>query len=259
VLRVLLATALAASAPFLPDDPDYQQAWSLTRGDPAVVIAVVADGVAPDPDLNLVPGDANTSGHGTAAALTAAAQVDNDIGGTGVCGRCRVMPVHDVRWAIDHGADVILLVDCVPSADIAAAFAHGLPVVGCNTLDIGDPPAVAGIVGLMLSCNPSLTPDEIRLILLETAGNAYEAVKRAGCRAHPVEIVRLLVNTRGRGTVVKLPDDDTYDAGTIVALHAKAKPHWRFARWKGVCHGTRATCTVRLMQSGTTTAVFSHR
>jgi hypothetical protein len=35
--------------------------------------------------------------------------------------------------AIDHGADVILLVDCVPSADIAAAFAHGLPVVGCKS------------------------------------------------------------------------------------------------------------------------------
>jgi hypothetical protein len=111
----------------------------------------------------------------------------------------------------------------------------------------------------MLSCNPSLTPDEIRLILLQTSGKAYGAVVRAGCRKNPAEIVRLMVDTRGRGTVVKLPDDDTYDAGTIVVLHAKAEPHWRFARWKGVCHGTRATCTVRLTQSGTTTAVFRRR
>jgi List-Bact-rpt repeat protein len=256
VLRLLLATALAASAPLAPSDPGYQQAWSLTQGDPAVVIAVVADGVAPDPDLDLVPGDANTSGRGTAAALTAAAQVDNAIGGTGVCGRCRVMPVHDIRWAIDHGADIILLVDCVPPADIAAAFAHGLPVVGCDTLDVGDPPAVAGIVGLMLSCNPSLMPDEIRLILLETAGNAYDAVKRAGCRAGPVEIVRLMTAVRGRGTLSRLPDDDTYNSGTVVVLRAKPEPHWRFARWRGLCHGRRALCTVRLLQSGTTTAVF---
>jgi Divergent InlB B-repeat domain len=259
VLRLLLATALAATTPPVPNDPGYQQAWSLTQGDPAVVIAVVADGDAPDPDLNLVPGDANTSGRGTAAALTAAAQVDNAIGGAGVCGRCRVMPVHDVRWAIDHGADVILLVDCVPPADIAAAFAHGLPVVGCDTLDIGDPPAMAGIVGLMLSCNPSLTPDEIRLILLESSGNAYEAVKGAGCRASPAEIVRLIVAVRGQGRVTRRPDDDTYNAGTVVVLRAKAKPHWRFARWEGVCHGTRSTCSVRLRQSGVTTAVFKRR
>jgi hypothetical protein len=46
----------------VPNGPGYEQAWSLTQGDPAVVIAVVADGVAPDPDLNLVPSDANTSG-----------------------------------------------------------------------------------------------------------------------------------------------------------------------------------------------------
>src|SRR5206468_6970535 len=173
------------------------------------------------------PGNANASGRGTGPALVAAAQIDNGIGGAGVCGRCRVMPARDIPWAIAHGADAILLVDCVAPREIGAALAHGLPVVGCDTLDAGDAPVVAGIVGLMLSCNPSLMPDEIRLILLETAGNAYDAVKRAGCRAHPVEIVRLMVNTRGRGTVVKLPDDDTYNVGTIVVLHAKAEPHWR--------------------------------
>jgi hypothetical protein len=231
VLRLLLATALAATIHSTPDGPGYQQAWSLTEGDPGVVIGVVADGA---------------SGHGTAAADGAAA----------VCKLCRVMPASDVHFAIDQGADVVLLADCVPPADIAAAFAHGLAVVGCNTLDVGDPPAVAGIVGLMLSCNPSLMPDEIRLILLETAGNAYDAVKRAGCRANPAEIVRLLIAVRGRGTVSREPDDDTYNAGTVVVLRARADPHWRFARWEGVCQGPRPLCSVRLMQSGITTAVF---
>jgi hypothetical protein len=96
---------------------------------------------------------------------------------------------------------VILLVDCAPPADIAAAFAHGLAVVGCNTLDVGDPPAVAGIVGLMLSCNPVLEPDEIR----------------------------------------------PREAGAGLALRALG----------GRLPRRRRTCTVRLFQSGVTTAVFT--
>jgi List-Bact-rpt repeat protein len=227
VLRLLLATALAASAPLLPNDPGYEQAWSLTEGDPGVVIAVVREGAAADP--------------------------------AGICKLCRVLPVHDIRSAIDTGADVVLLDNCVPPADIATALAHGLPVVGCNTLEVGDPPEVAGLVGLMLSCNPSLTPDEIRLILLETSGNAYDAVVRAGCRKNPAEIVRLMIAVRGRGTVSRLPDDDTYDAGTVVVLRAKPDPHWRFAHWSGVCHGRRPLCRVRLLQSGITTVVFRRR
>src|SRR5690242_20143719 len=262
---------LAAAVPFVPNDPGFAtnrapleamsvpQAWSLTQGDPDVVIAVVADGVAPDPDLDLVPGNASTSGRGTVPALLAAAQIDNGIGGAGVCGRCRVMPARDVPWAIEHGAVAILLVDCAPPRDIAAALAHGLPVVGCNTLDVGDAPLVAGVVGLMLSCNPALTPDEVRLILLATSGNAYDAVVRAGCRASPAEIVRLMVQTRGRGTVTREPDDDTYNVGTEVALRARAEPGWRFARWRGLCRGTSPLCTVRLQESGVTTAVFRRR
>jgi hypothetical protein len=225
MLRLVLAAALAASVPSVPSD--LPQAWTLTQGDPGVVIAVVGK-------------------DGTAAATAVGA----------VCKLCRVVPEPDVRSAIDHGADAILLADCAPPADIAAAFAHGLPVVGCNTLDAGDPPVVAGIVGLMLSCNPVLLPDEIRLIMLQTSPSAYEAVKRAGCRANPAEIVRLMIAVRGRGTVSRLPDDDTYNAGTVVVLRAKADPGWRFARWEGVCHGRHKMCSVRLMQSGITTAFF---
>jgi hypothetical protein len=225
MLRLVLAAALAASVPSVPSD--LPQAWTLTQGDPGVVIAVVGK-------------------DGSAASASAGA----------VCKLCRMLPEPDVRSAIDQGADAILLAGCAPPADIAAAFAHGLPVVGCNTLDAGDPPVVAGIVGLMLSCNPVLLPDEIRLIMLQTSPSAYEAVKRAGCRANPAEIVRLMIAVRGRGTVSRLPDDDTYNAGTVVVLRAKADPGWRFARWEGVCHGRHKMCSVRLMQSGITTAFF---
>jgi Divergent InlB B-repeat domain len=179
------------------------------------------------------------------------------------------MPVHgDVTagmgWAIDHGADVIAITGCgtaPPKAARAAATAHGVPVYYCqNESEAYPTAAIAGITGLMLTCNPALTPTETREILQSTPQlNAYWAVRRAGCSAKPAEIVRLIVRTRGQGTVRRSPDDDTYNAGTVVVLRAKAKTGWRFARWNGLCRGTRATCTVRLMQSGVTTAVFKRR
>lgn len=280
MLRLLLAAALAASVPFAPDDPGFEaqraqldamsvpQAWSLTQGDPAIVIAIVDDGVAPDPDLDLVAGDANGGTHGTAAALIAAAQIDNGFGGAGICGHCRVMPASDVDWAVEHGADVIAITRCgdaPPKGAIARAADHGVRVFVCpSEARAFDNAAYTGIAGLMLSCNPVLTPVEITQLLIRASDgdgvvNAYRAVAYAGCRASAPEIVRLMVAVRGRGTVSRQPDDDTYNAGTLVVLRAKAKPGWRFARWEGVCRGSRRMCSVRLMQSGVTTAVFRRR
>jgi subtilisin family serine protease len=367
VTRALtLALFLAAVAPFIPNDPGYPvnepilasmnvgEAWSLTQGDPSIVIAVIDSGVVPDPDLQFVPGhnvldgSSNTpdqNGHGTAMAAIAAATSDNGIGVAGICGKCRIMPIKisgaddrhlnadlatAINWAVDHGADIINLSRFMDrglppyaplNAAISNAIAHGVPVFICagnngtddptaNVLASSNPTAVrvgnfttesnhgrwvdvaaesdlvtfgprpspggtssataavSGIAGLMLSCNPALTPAEIKQILIGTSSprdvdvrahgevDAYHAVLRAGCQANPPSIVRLIVHTRGKGTVSRRPDDDTYNAGTVVVLRAKAKPHWRFARWEGLCHGKRAVCSFRLRQSGVTTAVF---
>ena len=318
---------LAVAAPFIPNDPGFEpnrasleamsvpQAWSLTEGDPAVVIAVVDSGITPGPDLALTPGwnvadgNANTldqNGHGTAIAEIVGAAIDNGLGTAGICGECRIMPVKattataavGIDWAVANGASVID-VSCTVAGQgldtsIANAMTHGVPVFVCAggvtgrkairvTAFAKDAPpdpradvaaesdftgsggdssataAVSGIAGLMLSCNPALTPSEIRHIMAGSSGevNAYWSVERAGCRATPPAIVRLMVRTRGRGTVTRRPDDDTYNAGSVLVLRAKAKPHWRFARWNGLCRGQRALCTVRLNQSGVTTAVFA--
>ena len=90
---------LAAVAPFIPNDPGFEpsraaleamsvpQAWSLTKGDPAVVIALIDTGVAQDPDLSLMRGDTtDEDGHGTAMAAIAAARSDKGIGTAGICG-----------------------------------------------------------------------------------------------------------------------------------------------------------------------------
>lgn len=111
------------------------EAWTYTRGSPAVLIAVLDDGVALDhPDLapNIAsagrdfgepPGpDASprtpSDRHGTAVAGIVAARGDNGLGVTGICPLCRILPVRvegassaglaaAFRYAVDEGADVI--------------------------------------------------------------------------------------------------------------------------------------------------------
>jgi thermitase len=109
-------------------------AWSISIGDPATIIAICDTGVAPtQPDLTgkLLPGynfyanNTNTAddyGHGTAVAGTAAAQGNNGIGVAGVAWAASILPIKisdptgyatysnmakALTYAVDHGARVI--------------------------------------------------------------------------------------------------------------------------------------------------------
>ncbi|HEX5579866.1 MAG TPA: S8 family serine peptidase [Candidatus Limnocylindria bacterium] len=109
------------------------KAWDLERGSRSTIVAVVDTGVQlkhPDLSARLVSGrdfvnhdrkPADDNGHGTAVAGVIAATA-NSIGVTGLCNRCRIMPVKALAangtgfwtvaakaivWAADHGADVI--------------------------------------------------------------------------------------------------------------------------------------------------------
>jgi subtilisin family serine protease len=117
-------------------DIDAPEAWAITRGSPEIVIAVLDDGVELEhPDLapNLVdagrdftlepPGPTaaparDDDRHGTAVAGVAAARGGNGLGVSGVCPRCRLLPlrVHGAsnlgtaaafRYAVEHGASII--------------------------------------------------------------------------------------------------------------------------------------------------------
>ena len=127
-----------------------------------VVVAVVDSGVDPSqPDLQgaLVPGadfaDSSGStvdqyGHGTMVAGVIAARGNNGQGVAGVCWVCQIMPIkvldangagtaasvaEGIRWAADHGANVINLSFILSSPDadveasIADAHARGVLVV----------------------------------------------------------------------------------------------------------------------------------
>lgn len=111
------------------------QAWSVTRGDRDLVVAVIDTGVDPDhPELagrvlrgfNVVHPNKpahDDNGHGTAVAGLIAAKGQNGRGFAGVCPECKIMPVkvnhpgtgavsaahiaQAIRWAAREGASVI--------------------------------------------------------------------------------------------------------------------------------------------------------
>jgi len=120
------------------EDVHAQEAWDITTGDPAVVIAIIDDGVdASHPDLaaNIQPGgydffdddnDANphyfappynltdvNDIHGTPCAGVAAACGNNNTGVTGIAYRCRILPIK--VWGSPNLA---------PNNDIAAAIRY---------------------------------------------------------------------------------------------------------------------------------------
>ena len=117
-------------------DVNAPEAWAYTLGSPDVVIAVLDDGVQLDhPDLvaNIAsagrdftvspPVDgaqprAPDDRHGTAVAGVAAARGDNALGVTGICPRCRILPVRvhgssnlgtaaAFRYAVEQGAQIV--------------------------------------------------------------------------------------------------------------------------------------------------------
>lgn len=154
------ANEVSTSDPYLGstswqlENLNLPDAWSLSTGSASIVIAVLDSGVdrrhedlgAFVPGHNFVDGGVNTSdgnGHGTAVTGVVAAQGGNGKGITGVCWKCRIMPVKvlgadnsgswsdvasGVIWATTHGARVINMSLGLPkgSRAIAAAVSYAI-------------------------------------------------------------------------------------------------------------------------------------
>lgn len=138
--------AVVLGAPAVPDDPCFNvqhhlhqinapMAWTVTTGEPGIVVAVLDSGVDTDhPDLapNLLPGwnafdgtddvhDSSEHGHGTHVAGIIGAVANNGLGVAGTAWNVSILPVKvidgrhgplsevaaGIRYAADAGAHVI--------------------------------------------------------------------------------------------------------------------------------------------------------
>jgi thermitase len=145
------------------------QAWEVTSGEASVVIAVLDTGIDSEHEdlIGKVIAEVNLTnsltaddlyGHGTHVAGIIAAAANNDAGIAGVAYDCRLMNVKvaddygifygsvaakGVRWAVDHGADVInmSLFSVEPSRSLEEAidyaWSRGVVVVAASGNCIG--------------------------------------------------------------------------------------------------------------------------
>ena len=210
------------SADWIPPDPLWtnqweqrqvraQKAWDLQRGERTTIVAVVDTGVQlkhPDLAVRLVPGrdfvnndatPADDNGHGTSVAGVIAATA-NSIGVTGMCNRCRIMPVKalaangtglwtvaakGIIWAADHGADVINLSFGGPTGGavlqnaIRYARSKGAVVVGAagnyGTTAAFYPGAFPEVISVAAS-----TPDDLRYDW-SNSSTSWVEVSAPGC------------------------------------------------------------------------------
>ena len=196
-IAALLAWTTGARAATEPNDPEFPldqapyelvhipEAWEATTGSASVVIATIDVGVdASLPDLagSVLPGwntanqnddTSDISGHGSGVAGVIVAHRDNGIGSAGVCSGCRLLPVRvfddlgrgneqyvadGIRWAADHGADIISLSlvlrghSALVDAAVAYATARGILLIAAagndGTVAPVEPAALNNVVSV---------------------------------------------------------------------------------------------------------------
>jgi|AntRauTorcE11897_2_1112592.scaffolds.fasta_scaffold00097_43 surface protein len=67
----------------------------------------------------------------------------------------------------------------------------------------------------------------------------------------------LTINTTGQGTVVKTPDQGTYEYGTLVELTANADDGWEFSEWQGDVNSTDTFIELTIDSPKELTAIFT--
>lgn len=202
-------------------DAGFEAAWQSGTGTSDTVIAVIDTGVDPSPDLegrllpglNLVPrgnpapaGDttdtSDDNGHGSAVALVAAAAGDDGWGIAGGCWQCSVLPVRvldadgngslatvaeGIRWAVEHGADVVNLSLGGPvggpdlDAALAEAAAADVVVVGAAGNDGSTSPHYPAAVSSVIAVAGTSTYSPPTVHASSTRGDSWVDVAAPFC------------------------------------------------------------------------------
>jgi serine protease len=142
-------------------------------------------------------------------------------------------------------------------------------------------PHVTGVVSLMFSVNPTLTPEQVLSILQSTArpfpsGNSCFGTNLCGSgildagaavvAARALNTYALTVNKTGSGSGTVTSNPNGIDCGsicshsfyynTLVALTATPATGSTFTGWTGACSGT-STCQVRMTEARSVSAEFT--
>jgi hypothetical protein len=140
-------------------------------------------------------------------------------------------------------------------------------------------PFVTGEAALLLKEKPSLTPAQLKSLIMSSCQkpngvtlpvacggivNVYGALTAAGYGA----TVDVTVDRTGSGTGTVTDAEGDIDCGSVcttkrtigsspLVLTAKADPGSVFDHWEGACSGTSPTCTIAVTVAATATAVFA--
>ncbi len=181
-----------------PDaDVDAQAAWSVTRGDPRAIVAVVDEGMdLGHPDLDLVQGrdvlddddDPKAEdglfglfpeNHATAVAGVAAARGDNGIGVSGVAQQCRVMPI---RFLSSNIFNPPTTQDEAEAFDFART--HGASVVNNSWGPVFGAPLPASTKAAIDDCNEN-GRGGLGMVIFFAAGNSGSNNSNNGYASYP--------------------------------------------------------------------------
>jgi subtilisin family serine protease len=126
-------------------------------------------------------------------------------------------------------------------------------------------PHASGVAALLLSVDPSLSPDQIRNVLESTAKDLGTTglddyygwgLIDASAALQSLQY-SLTVNTMGSGSVTKNPDQANYFSGTVVTLTAVPDTGWTFSGWSVDLTGSANPETITMDGNKIVNATFT--
>jgi len=214
------------------------RAWSVTTGDPNVIVAVLDTGVdATHKDLaGKVVGGVNLSGspaadvcgHGTGVAGVIAAATDNSYFMAGLGWQTRVMPVkvlddscsgdsatiaQGIRWAVDHGASIINM--SMAGSDVSLALTNAVAYATLHDVVVV---AAAGNDGTLVPTFPAAIPGVVSVAATDQSDNLASFSNRGPWVTMAAPGVSIVTTYPGDSYVVA--DGTSYSSPLVAAAAA---------------------------------------